>query len=185
VLEPLSDVTERNGHVSDPHQRLLKSKDLRRPGIHIFQKLRVSYYLPLHLKDMDEFDWDLSDDDRRPLPALLYVSFSNAITRYRCLVQRAKRRGALDYIAWITRNILELRVWVEYCSQSQQHCEEFYQDAVRDLNDLHRAVGGLDPEDVKTLQRANKFIGSAKPAHKFKDVKVAANVICSTHQDLP
>jgi hypothetical protein len=126
---------------------------------------------------MEEFDWDLTSDQKRPLPALLYVHFSNAITRYRDLLHRAKRRGPLDYTAWLTRNILELRIWVEYCSQSQQHSEEFFQDAVRDLNDLDRSVGGLDPEDVRTLQKANKFIGSAKPRHKFKDVKIAAEEV--------
>jgi hypothetical protein len=126
---------------------------------------------------MEEFDWDLTSDEKRPLPAFLYVHFSDAITRYRDLLHRAKRRGALDYIAWITRNILELRIWVEYCSQSQQHSEEFYQDAVRDLNDLQRVVGGLDSADINTLQEANKFIGNAKPAHKFKDVKVAAEEV--------
>ncbi|HLJ15390.1 MAG TPA: hypothetical protein VKV15_12895 [Bryobacteraceae bacterium] len=123
---------------------------------------------------MEAFEWDLSSDDKRPLPAFLYVHFSKAISRYRDLLHRTKRRGALDYIAWVTRNILELRVWVEYCSQSQQHSEEFFQDAVRDLNDLNRAIGGVDPEDSKTLQKANKFLGNAKPPHKFKDVRDAA-----------
>jgi hypothetical protein len=127
--------------------------------------------------EMDDFDWDLTSEDKRPLPAFLYLHFSKAITRYRDLLHRAKRRGPLDYMAWLTRNILELRIWVEYCSQSQQHSEEFYQDAIRDLNDLQKTVGGLDPEDVNTLHKANKFIGNAKPAHKFKDVKVAAEEV--------
>lgn len=127
--------------------------------------------------DLEAFDWDLNSNDKRPLPALLYRSFSNALMRYRELLHRATRRGALDYIAWVTRNILELRIWVEYCSRSQEHCEEFFQDAIRDLNDVQRSVGGLDPEDVKTLQKANKFIGNAKQAHQYKDVKKAAEEV--------
>lgn len=126
---------------------------------------------------MEEFDWDLSDDDRRPLPALLYVCFSRSLTHYRDLLHRGKRRGTLDSMAWVTRNILELRVWVEYCSQSRQHAEEFYVDAMRDLNDLRRAVGGIDAEDLKTLNQAEKFIGKSKPAHKFKDVRDAAREV--------
>ena len=84
--------------------------------------------------------------------------------------------GALDYVTWVTRNILELWVWVEYCSQSQQY-SEFYQDVVRDLNDLNKAIGGVDPQGVETLQKANKFLGNAKPAHKFKNVRNAAEAV--------
>jgi hypothetical protein len=123
------------------------------------------------------FDWNLSSDDKRPLPALLYDSFLGELTRYRDLLHRAKRRGALDYVAWITRNILKLRIWVEYCSQSQGHSEEFIQDAIRDLNDVQRSVGGLDPKAVEVLQKANKFIGYAKQAHKFKKVREAAQQV--------
>src|SRR4051794_2656924 len=112
---------------------------------------------------MEAFDWALSADDKRPLPAILYVDFLTAITKYLELLHRAKRRGALDYISWISRNILELRVWIEYCSQSAENSEEFFKDALRDLNDLQRSVGGLDAEDLLTLQRANQFIGSTKP----------------------
>ena len=126
---------------------------------------------------MEEFDWDLSSGDRRALPAILYVHLAKALARYKDLLLRARRRGALDYAAWITRNILELRVWIEYCSQSQRHAEEFFEDAVRDLNDLNRVVGGLDPEDVLTLQKAHKFIGNTKPAHKFKRVEAAAKEV--------
>lgn len=102
------------------------------------------------------------------------MHFSAALTRYRDLLKRAQRRGAPDYVAWITRNILELRVWVEYCSQSPRHAEEFFEDAIRDLQDLHRAVGGFNLAHVEELQRAIAFIGTAKPPHRFKDVKQAA-----------
>ncbi len=127
--------------------------------------------------DWKAFDWDLSSEDKRPLPALLYDSFSGEIKRHRDLLVRAKRRGPLDHVAWVTRNILELRIWVEYCSQSQDHAEEFFQDAIRDLNDVQRSVGGLDPEDVATLQKADKFIGNAKKAHQFKNVRDAAKEV--------
>ena len=83
----------------------------------------------------------------------------------------------MDYVAWLTRNLVELSVWVEYCSQSAQNAEEFFRDAVRDLVDINKNVGGLTPETMKDLERAQKFVGTAKGAHKYKHVNDAAEEV--------
>jgi hypothetical protein len=59
---------------------------------------------------MSESDWALGTGDIKVLPAILYVHLSNAVTRYRALLLRSRRRGELDYVAWLTRNLVELRV---------------------------------------------------------------------------
>jgi hypothetical protein len=83
----------------------------------------------------------------------------------------------LDYVAWLTRNLVELRVWVEYCSRSAQNAEEFFRDAVRDLADINKNVGGLAPETIEDLERAQEFIGTAKRPHKYKHVNDAAEEV--------
>jgi len=126
---------------------------------------------------MKDFDWTLDSGDMKVLPAILYVSLSDAVTRYRELLQRGRRRGELDYMAWLTRNLVELRVWVEYCSKSTENAEEFYRDAIRDLADLNKKVGGLDADTIEELERARQFIGTAKPAHKYTHVSDAAKLM--------
>ena len=123
---------------------------------------------------MSEFDWALGTGDIKVLPAILYVHLSKAVSRYRDLLQRSKRRGELGYVAWLARNLLELSIWAEYCSQPAQNAEEFFRDAVRDLVDLDKNVGGLAPETKRDLEKARKFVGAAKPAHKYKRVDDAA-----------
>lgn len=126
---------------------------------------------------MEEFDWEVSEGEKKTLTVFLYEGFSGALSRNRDLLHRARRRGALDYVAWITRNIVELRVWVEYCAQSQEHSDEFYQDAFRDLHDLHKSIGGFDAPAFEVLQKSRAFIGNKKPAHKFKKVGEAAKEV--------
>lgn len=101
---------------------------------------------------------------------MVYVDLVESIEHYRELLQRAKRRGRLDYVAWITRNLLELRVWAEYCGKSTENAYDFYCDAVRDLVDMLRKFGDPSPELEVQLQKAKAFIGDLKPHHKFKHV---------------
>jgi len=127
---------------------------------------------------MDVFDWVPKPGDLHAWPALLHTSLFDSISRYRDLLLRNKRRGDLDYIAWLTRNLIELRVWVEYCSISQKNAEDFLHDAVRDLVDLNRTLGGLDdPETIKNLHKAKAYIGTDRAAHKYKHVADAAEEV--------
>ena len=147
-----------------------------RPAAQSRKVLEFGFDSP-YTQGMPEFDWDVNAADKRVLPAILYLHFSKAIARNRDLLETAKLDGSLDNVAWLARNILELRVWAEYCSQSQQHVEEFFQDAIRDVHDLQMKVGGLDRKGVEQLQKATKFIGTSKKAHEFKDVRIAAREV--------
>lgn len=112
------------------------------------------------------FEWALNRGDMDALRAVLYVHLAHSITRYRELLQREKRRGGLDHVAWITRNVVELWVWAKYCAQSAEHADEFSRDAVRDLHDLQEKVGGLDADTLQALEKAKAFIGTARKPHK-------------------
>jgi hypothetical protein len=133
--------------------------------------------LPLQSEHMPNAGWNLTKEDRGVLPAILYVDLLHEITRYRELLQRAKRRGNLDYVAWITRNLLELRIWAEYCGRSAQGADDFICDAVRDIFDLNQKVGGLTGETLAKLEDAKQFVGNARGYHKFRPVADAADEI--------
>ena len=117
--------------------------------------------------------WNLTKDERRSIPAMVYVDLVESIEHYRDLLQRTKRRGRLD-VAWITRNLLELRIWAEYCGRSTENAYDFYCDAVRDLVDMLRKFEDPEPAVKAELDRAKVFIGDLRPHHKFKLVSQAA-----------
>ena len=105
---------------------------------------------------------------------MVYVDLVESIEHYRGLLQRGKRRGRLDHVARITRNLLELRIWAEYCGKSPENAYDFYCDAVRDLVDMLRKFEAPEPEVEAELERAKAFIGDRRPHHKFKPVGDAA-----------
>ena len=120
-----------------------------------------------------KFDWKLTKADRGTIPAMVYAHLVEATERYRELLQRARRRGGLDYVAWITRNLLEVRIWAEYC-RSTESAEDFFCDAVRDIVDMLRKFDQPSPEESAELDRAKEFIGDIRPHHRFKSVGKAA-----------
>lgn len=69
------------------------------------------------------------------------------IGRFGTLVTEAAMdllRAYLDHrimpLAWATRNLLELSIWIEYCNLSDMHAKGFWDDTWRDLYGLSDAV---------------------------------------------
>jgi hypothetical protein len=90
-----------------------------------------------------------------------------------------------QYAAFMTRNLLELAVWTEYCAKSKENAEQFRQDAVRDANGLLSAYqklasllrtepanGFADARD--RLQRVSGLLGIDDADTGFKFVSEAA-----------
>ncbi len=125
---------------------------------------------------MEPLDWKRDPQDNRTLPAILYVRLKDAVERNRDLLARAKRRGDLAVVAWLARNLVELRVWVEYCAMSEDNALEFSDDAIRDLVALNRKIPGLDDETRTRLEAAEAGLPRTKDSHKFKEARDAAAI---------
>jgi hypothetical protein len=122
-------------------------------------------------------DWNISAAGREALPAFVYVGLNNAIRYYRGELLRSASDGYVPYVAWVARNVLELRIWIEYCSMSTANALEFYDDATRDLADVNRkGMGKLSPETKGKLLGAMAALPKNKSSHEFKSVKDAAIV---------
>jgi hypothetical protein len=52
----------------------------------------------------------------------------------------ARSNGPISRLAWLTRNLLELLIWTDYCGKSAEHSRRFYIDSLRDWTDLVRTV---------------------------------------------
>jgi hypothetical protein len=45
--------------------------------------------------------------------------------------------------AWSARNLMEIDIWTAYCVASEANARRFYDDAMRDANDLMKALKGF------------------------------------------
>lgn len=91
----------------------------------------------------------------------------------------------ITVIAWSTRNLLELSIWIDYCNLSEAHAKVFEDDATRDLFGLSTAVkrtaeialrAPIKEFDDSLAKFATfaKSKGIAVLKDDFKSVKVAA-----------
>lgn len=107
----------------------------------------------------------------------LYDLFSDAINANLDMLVKLKKRAPVNQIAWYVRNLLELQIWVEFCSASDRNAAEFYEDAICDLVDLNRKPGERDPEMMALLEKAKQLISTQKQPHKYKKVFEAADAL--------
>jgi hypothetical protein len=119
--------------------------------------------------------WIQTDSERAVIPALVYIRLKQAITRTRELLQTKKHEGDMRYIAWLARNLVELRIWTEYCSISEANAQEFNDDAVRDLVELDMRIPGLDVATKAELDDAASALTDMKALHKFKEISDAGS----------
>jgi hypothetical protein len=112
--------------------------------------------------------------ERAFMLAILYIRLRNALKRYSAAVEANRHDGDPAYIGWLARNILELRVWVQYCSISQEKAMEFCDDGLRDLADINRYGSELAPEQLTVLREEVSSLSPDKGPYQYKLVRQAA-----------
>lgn len=97
----------------------------------------------------------------------------------------------MQYATFATRNLLEISIWTEYCSQSKENALRFFQDAVRDINGLALASeqlftltmdkpplpGTLFKDAKERLKNLGRSIGVDELDHRYLHVSAAAHSI--------
>jgi hypothetical protein len=58
-------------------------------------------------------------------------------------LERAYFERRITTVAWTTRNLLELSIWIDYCNISDEHAKRFWDDRLRDLYGMSGAVQGI------------------------------------------
>jgi hypothetical protein len=98
---------------------------------------------------------------------------------------RGYEEERITVVAWSTRNLLELSIWIDYCNLSDAHAKTFEDDATRDLFGLSMAVKRtaeialkapikkLD-DSLAAFASYAKSKGIAELRDDFKSVSVAA-----------
>src|SRR5258708_14954405 len=59
------------------------------------------------------------------------------------LRQTIEQKEALPAAAWNARNLLELWIWIEHCTASQENARRFYEDALRDALGLTESLSEM------------------------------------------
>jgi hypothetical protein len=77
-------------------------------------------------------------------------------------------KEALSSAAWNARNLLELWIWIRYCSTSRANARRFHEDALRDMQGLTESLSKMHA----TAGIKNEFEASANE----KAAKVAAEM---------
>jgi hypothetical protein len=62
-------------------------------------------------------------------------------------LERALVEKRVMTLAWTTRNLLELSIWIDYCNLSDAHAKRFRDDAAKDLYGFTCAVQSLEVHD--------------------------------------
>jgi hypothetical protein len=107
----------------------------------------------------------------------MYTKFKTAVSRDINLLERLSNSDAIEQTAWLTRNLLELLVWVKYCSSSPERAREFWDDSIRDFYSLINQLDYNDPEFLDAVSKAVGLIGTEKEPTAWKRVSKAAKAI--------
>ena len=94
-------------------------------------------------------------------------------------------------VSWLARNLLEIFIWVRYCSLSELHAKRFHDDGMRDFYGYCKALEGLNvsgnselKESVNNLLKGYsnfaKSQGVAQVADDFTRVSKAAEELGET-----
>jgi hypothetical protein len=81
------------------------------------------------------------------------VNFLKCLIHIATDLDYAYRKRRMSTVAWLTRNLLELSVWIRFCNLSNEKAKTFHADAVRDLFGLYQAVELLSGFEGDTKKR--------------------------------
>lgn len=72
-------------------------------------------------------------------------------------------------MAWVTRNILELDVWIDYCNLSDAHAKRFKEDSMRDIlgffDAIHSMVKEESGKEHPAVKNALQLVENAMQKH--------------------
>ena len=80
-------------------------------------------------------------------------------------LERAYGAKKAPTVAWVTRNLLELDIWIDYCNLSDTHAKRFKEDSMRDVlgffDALHALAVDQNGRGVPEIARAQELVQDA------------------------
>lgn len=95
----------------------------------------------------------------------VFISLAHEAMKMQFHAKRAFQEGEMNYLAWAARNLLELRVWTLYATESRQNALRFHQDQFVDglsaLRSLEKSAQKLPREE--DAQCVKKIAAGLRP----------------------
>jgi hypothetical protein len=104
------------------------------------EKLRTT--IPKRLQELLEII-DARRDRLEDWYASLFIKMLMSVARVCHDLLQTTEREALPAAAWNARNLLELWIWIEYCSVSRDNARGFHEDALRDVLGLTDSISKI------------------------------------------
>jgi len=124
------------------------------------------------------------------IQAVVGGKLANAISYSVKELVNMKDGTPLPIAAWHGRNLLELRIWTEYCIKSPENAARFAIDAIRDLDDLLNLItedelDTVTPEDKQRFENmkaaraelTNEDVAPEDLSTRYTSVRTAARAI--------
>jgi hypothetical protein len=73
----------------------------------------------------------------------LVIKVLLSVNRVRIDLLKTMQEETVSGAAWNARNLLELWVWLKYCSASRENARRFYEDALRDAQGMTDSLAKL------------------------------------------
>jgi hypothetical protein len=70
-------------------------------------------------------------------------------------IATAYRKNRVATVAWLTRNLLELSIWIEYCTLSEKNARDFANDVIKDLYGL---AGSMEQQDILKYRKSRDLL---------------------------
>jgi hypothetical protein len=91
------------------------------------------------------------DPDREPSPKEVQLAvlerIHTAIENELVELEHARVERPVNAVAWISRNLVELCIWAQFCLESPENARSFFDDAARDSLEMLKMPNGLFARD--------------------------------------
>lgn len=131
-----------------------------------FNRTKLQTAIPQRLRELQEII-DGRKDHVESWYANLFVKILQSVDRVCQDLFKTTEQEALPAAAWNARNLLELWVWIKYCSASRDNARRFHEDALRDVQGLtdslwkmRELIGGRDDVLDSARQRIRQVARS-------------------------
>lgn len=122
-----------------------------------FSRVQLRSAIPIRLQEL----YEIMDGRKESLEGWYFSLFTKiliSVGRVCHDLLKTIEQEALPAAAWNARNLLELWIWIKYCSASRDNARRFHEDSLRDIQGLTESLSKMS----ELIGSRNEFVASAQ-----------------------
>jgi hypothetical protein len=131
-----------------------------------FNRAQLQTSIPKRLQEL----YEIMDGHKESLEGWYFNLFTKilmSVGRVCHDLLKTTEQEALPAAAWNARNLLELWIWIKYCTASRENAWRFHEDALRDMQGLTESLSKMS----ELTGNRNEYVASAR--QKIGEVALA------------